>query len=111
MPVIVAKHNGTCSTCQQGIVVGESIDYSREIGARHLACTDVAPVPRTNQFRARCAWCAAWVKKGAGVLKVVETETDPGSYVRRNEVRCADTRACGARCAESIVRGLPHRRR
>lgn len=109
MPVIDAKHESACAACGQGILIGESIEYSRELGPRHLACTDKAAEPRRNQYRARCQWCSARVKVGAGLLKVVETPRGDGTYERRNVVSCADGTACSARCEASLVRGLPHR--
>jgi hypothetical protein len=92
VPTIAAKRVGPCTACGFGILVGEQIDFTRETGARHLACAESAPQRRRNLYRARCHLCATWVKPSEGDLKVIEV--DGG---RRNVVSCIDAAACSAR--------------
>jgi hypothetical protein len=40
MPIITARREGKCKRCGHGIVVGERIDYTRSLGALHLACSE-----------------------------------------------------------------------
>ncbi len=40
---ITSKYQGKCSTCGGKIRKGETIDWSRSGGARHVACVSINP--------------------------------------------------------------------
>lgn len=94
---MVAQRRGLCAVCGLRVDAGERIAYERAVGARHLACDDRDAARRLNLHRARCEHCRTWLAVGKGELTCVESEPQPGVFVRRWLVTCRDTQACAAR--------------
>lgn len=87
-------------------MLGEQIDFTRENGARHLACAELPAGPRRNTYGTRCARCGAYVKAHAGVLEVEETKQADGTYARRSAVRCEDVAPCRERQAAGLTASI-----
>jgi hypothetical protein len=98
MPVIEAKRSGPCAACGGLIRKGELIDFTREAGARHVACAELPSDERTNRHPAECVLCRFLLAKGQGSLELVENRQD-GTNIWR--VTCKDAGACAER------RGIP----
>jgi hypothetical protein len=109
MPTIEAKHAGSCTACGQSIVVGESIDYTLQTGARHLACVDLPATLRRNAYRMCCRRCGCTLKKGEGVLAVGEKRKGDG-FKRQYEAECVDVARCSERMTGALTRAARGRR-
>lgn len=96
MPVITAKRSSPCAVCGLTIARGESIDFTRVDGARHLMCADRKPERRYNAFATACHLCGAELAAGAGHLRLVEHEQD-GAFSREWKASCVDPGPCQER--------------